>query len=89
MYNFFFFTLNFIALFVATPAQISSTSKNEIETRIDVLIKNPEIIWIEHQHDANSNCLVLGVREKKDLNRNVEYFFLYLVLFPDANDHCS
>jgi hypothetical protein len=73
MYNFFFFTLNFITLFVAPPTQISSISKNEIETRIDVLIKTPEIIWIEHQHDANSNCLVLGVREKgKDLNKNIE-----------------
>ncbi len=76
MYNFSFFTLNFITLFVALPAQVSSISKNDIETRIDILIKTPEIIWIENQEDANSNCLVLGVREKgNDLNKNIEYFF--------------
>jgi len=76
MYNFFFVTLNFITLFVAPPAQISSISKNDIETRVDILIKTPEIIWIENQEDANSNCLVLDVREKEnDLNKNIEYLF--------------
>jgi hypothetical protein len=76
MYNLFFLNLHFITLFVAPPAQVSSISKNEIETRVNILIKTPEIIWIENQQDANSNCLVLGVREtENDLNKNIEYSF--------------
>jgi hypothetical protein len=33
----------------------------EVETRIDVIIKNPQIILLEDQHNGNSNCLVLDV----------------------------
>jgi len=33
----------------------------DVETRIEVNVKNPEIILLEDQHKANSNCLVLDV----------------------------
>jgi len=33
----------------------------DLETRIDVIVKNPEIILLEDQHNSNSNCLVLDV----------------------------
>ncbi|CAF4149952.1 unnamed protein product, partial [Adineta steineri] len=52
-----------------TPSSKSSTpqpptqsnSDPEIETRIDVIVKNPEIILLEDQHNSNSNCLVLDL----------------------------
>jgi len=44
------------------PHAISpSSSDNDIETRVDILVKNPEIILVEDQHNSNSNCLVLNV----------------------------
>jgi hypothetical protein len=45
-----------------TTSTISSDS--DIETRSRILIKNPEIILLEDQHNSNSNCLVLNVRVK-------------------------
>ncbi len=33
----------------------------DVETRLKVCVKNPEIILLEDQHNANSNCLVLDV----------------------------
>ena len=33
----------------------------EVETRLDVFIKHPEVILLEDQHNSNSNCLVLDV----------------------------
>ncbi|CAF0895845.1 unnamed protein product [Rotaria sp. Silwood1] len=41
-----------------TTAQDADT---EVETRIDVSVKNPEIILLEDQHNSNSNCLVLDL----------------------------
>jgi hypothetical protein len=35
----------------------------DVETRVDVLVKNPEIILLEDQLNSNSNCLVLNVSE--------------------------
>ncbi len=40
---------------------LESTSNSDIETRVDILVKNPEIILLENQKDSNSNCLVLNV----------------------------
>jgi hypothetical protein len=34
---------------------------NDIETGVDILVKNPEIVLLEDQHNSNSNCLVLNV----------------------------
>ena len=47
----------------------------DIETRIDVIVKNPEIIVLEDQHKSNSDCLVLDVC--------IEYlkFYCQIVLF--------
>ncbi|CAF1260195.1 unnamed protein product [Adineta steineri] len=39
----------------------SSNADSEIETRIDVIVKNPEIILLEDQHNSNSTCLVLDL----------------------------
>ncbi|CAF1542330.1 unnamed protein product [Adineta steineri] len=39
----------------------SSNADSQIETRIDVIVKNPEIILLEDQHNSNSNCLVLDL----------------------------
>ncbi|CAF1242306.1 unnamed protein product, partial [Didymodactylos carnosus] len=33
----------------------------DIETRVEVFVKNPEIILLEDQHKADSNCLVLDM----------------------------
>ncbi|CAF2782143.1 unnamed protein product [Rotaria sp. Silwood2] len=51
------------------PTSVAASSKpttgqdadTEVETRIDVSLKNPEIILLEDQHNANSNCLVLDL----------------------------
>lgn len=34
----------------------------DLKTRIDVIVKHPEIILLEDQHNSNSNCLVLDVK---------------------------
>lgn len=44
-----------------TPVVLSSNFE-EIETRVDIIVKHPEVILLEDQHNANSNCLVLDVR---------------------------
>ncbi|UJR35157.1 hypothetical protein I4U23_027926 [Adineta vaga] len=46
------------------PPPLPSTPSNvdtEVETRIDVIVKNPEVILLEDQHNSNSNCLVLDL----------------------------
>ncbi len=40
---------------------ITPLANSDIETRVDILVKNPEIILLENQQDSNSNCLVLNV----------------------------
>ncbi|CAF1256037.1 unnamed protein product [Rotaria sordida] len=47
---------------IMTTSTLSSieTTNNNVETRIDILVKNPEIILLEDQHNSNSNCLVLN-----------------------------
>ncbi|CAF5210728.1 unnamed protein product, partial [Rotaria magnacalcarata] len=32
-----------------------------IETRVDIIIKNPEVILLQDQNNSNSNCLVLDL----------------------------
>jgi hypothetical protein len=67
--------------------QVSSDTKSDIETSIDILIKTPQIILLEDQHNANSNCLVLAVRkEERCLNQNSKHVFC-LVRRSDANDN--
>jgi len=50
-------------LFLASTPQPASSSNpdTEVETRVDVIVKNPEVILLEDQHNSNSNCLVLDV----------------------------
>ncbi|CAF0751812.1 unnamed protein product [Rotaria sordida] len=38
-----------------------STEDEEVETHVDVIVKNPEVILLEDQHKLNSNCLVLDL----------------------------
>ncbi|CAF2390576.1 unnamed protein product [Rotaria sp. Silwood2] len=44
-----------------TQTTTASNADTELETRIDVSVKNPEIILLEDQHNSNSNCLVLDL----------------------------
>jgi len=46
------------SILAATPAPNADA---DVETRLKVCVKNPEIILLEDQHNANSNCLVLDV----------------------------
>ncbi|CAF2933999.1 unnamed protein product [Rotaria sp. Silwood2] len=39
----------------------SSHQNTEIETHVDIIVKNPEVILLEDQHNLNSNCLVLDL----------------------------
>ena len=56
-------TSNIVPRTPTTPQPPSpSTADAEVETRIDVIVKNPEVILLEDQHNSNSNCLVLDVR---------------------------
>jgi hypothetical protein len=48
-------------LFLAAAPPPPPTADADVETKLDVVIKNPEIILLEDQHNSNSNCLVLDV----------------------------
>ncbi|CAF1279009.1 unnamed protein product [Rotaria magnacalcarata] len=39
----------------------SSSTETNIETRVDIIIKNPEVILLQDQNNSNSNCLVLDL----------------------------
>ena len=45
----------------AGPSKAPANVDADLETRIDVIIKNPQVILLEDQHNGNSNCLVLDV----------------------------
>ena len=34
---------------------------NDVETQIEIIVKNPQVILLEDQRNSNSNCLVLDV----------------------------
>jgi hypothetical protein len=53
---------------------------------VDVIVKNPEIILLEDQHNSNSNCLVLDVSLLTPPKQT--YFFIkcFLVSFANADD---
>ena len=40
----------------------AKSSHIDVENIVDVIVKNPEIVLLEDQHDSNSNCIVLNVR---------------------------
>jgi len=42
-------------------ANLTSSSDIDIDNRINILVKNPEIILLEDQQNSNSNCLVFNV----------------------------
>ena len=44
---------------------INSNSNNDVQTQVDMLIINPEILLLENQRQTITNCLVLNVSEKK------------------------
>ncbi len=52
------FILKILFLAAAPPPP---TADADVETKLDVVIRNPEIILLEDQHNSNSNCLVLDV----------------------------
>ncbi|CAF3681386.1 unnamed protein product [Rotaria sordida] len=39
----------------------TQTSNVNVETRLEISVKNPEIILLEDYHNSNSNCLVLAL----------------------------
>ncbi|CAF4497379.1 unnamed protein product [Rotaria socialis] len=46
---------------ISKQHQSSETSTaSAIDTRIEIVVKNPEIILLEDQHNANSHCIVLN-----------------------------
>ena len=45
------------------PPKLPPNPDTEVETRVDVIVKNPEIILLEDQHNTHSNCLVLDVSQ--------------------------
>ena len=59
----------------SSPKQISesksssktanSTSNAEVQTQVHMLVKSPEIVLLEGQHQRTTNCLVLNVRKEK------------------------
>lgn len=59
---------------------INSKSKNDVETQVDILIKNPEILLLETQRQPISNCLVLNVSEEKISSGKVKNRHLYFSL---------
>jgi hypothetical protein len=59
---------------LASTPQTPSIPDTELETRVDVIVKNPEIILLEDQHNSNANCLVLDVRSL--LKQKDKEFFL-------------
>jgi len=56
--NLFILKILFLA---AAPPPPPPTADADVETKLDVVIRNPEIILLEDQHNSNSNCLVLDV----------------------------
>ncbi|CAF3896761.1 unnamed protein product, partial [Rotaria magnacalcarata] len=63
--------------------QSSETSTaSSIDTKIEIVVKNPEIILIEDQHNANSHCLVLNFA----LNMRVINFGCDTKVFGSLND---
>lgn len=55
---------DFFVTNLPTQDKITTThSTSTIETCVDLIIKNPEIILLDTQYDYNSNCLVLNMFE--------------------------
>lgn len=50
----------------------SESSGAEVETRIKLIVKNPEIVLLDNQYDANAHCLVLNVS-----NQNHNWMTVY------------
>ncbi|CAF1293254.1 unnamed protein product, partial [Didymodactylos carnosus] len=45
----------------ASQQSSSAETDSDLETIVDIVIKTPEIILLEDQHNTNSSCLVLGL----------------------------
>ncbi|CAF4190264.1 unnamed protein product [Rotaria sp. Silwood2] len=45
----------------SSQSTTSQPSNGDVETRLEVSVKNPEIILLEDYHNSNSNCLVLDL----------------------------
>jgi hypothetical protein len=54
---------------------LTSSSDIDIDNRVNILVKNPEIILLENQNNSNSNCLVFNVRKNKFKNKNFLLIF--------------
>jgi hypothetical protein len=54
---------------------LTSSSDIDIDNRVNILVKNPEIILLENQNNSNSNCLVFNVRKNKLENKNFLLIF--------------
>jgi hypothetical protein len=56
-------------MFLVSPSDTEAT----VETRVNILVKNPEILLLEDQRNANSNCLVLNVSKRSTQKRFLSF----------------
>ncbi len=56
-------------------ANLTSSSDIDIDNRVNILVKNPEIILLEDQQNSNSNCLVFNVSKNKLKTKNFLLIF--------------
>ncbi|CAF4508473.1 unnamed protein product, partial [Rotaria socialis] len=72
-----------------TPQTPSSPiTETDIETRVDIIIKNPEVILLQDQNNSNSNCLVLDLDFQMRMITVGEYTKLHGWL-KDLTVYCS
>ncbi|CAF4750906.1 unnamed protein product [Rotaria sp. Silwood1] len=79
-------SLKRLILLVTSKTSVTSskptTTQNidiEVETRIDISVKNPGIILLEGQHSSNSNCLVFDLALQLrmiNINNNTQLYIL-------------
>ncbi|CAF1275265.1 unnamed protein product [Rotaria sp. Silwood1] len=71
-----------LTLYFGESDLATTTTQNidiEVETRIDISVKNPGIILLEGQHSSNSNCLVFDLALQLrmiNINNNTQLYIL-------------
>ncbi len=70
--------------FSARTLQASSNANTEGKTRVDVLVKDPEVILPEDQHNTNSHSLLLDVSLVNSTTKNK--WLEFLLSLANAND---
>jgi hypothetical protein len=60
---------------IESEHSLTISSDTDVETRVDILVKNPEIILLEDQCNSNSNGLVLNVSRMNILKSICKKFY--------------